>query len=107
MASYGDVYKLMREVDEADRRANQREQRKRQRDNGGWTKKRTGYVDGYHQVTFREGKGNNSGHTIISDGKRSRKDFDRHHDHYGKHREDDGRVEDYGGHRGHYTGPGC
>ena len=103
--SYGAVYRAMREADEADRRANERA--KKQRNNGGWTKRRVGYVDAYHQVTFREGKGNNSGHTLIADGERSRKDFDSHHDHYGKNRENNGRVEDGGGHRGHYTGPGC
>ena len=98
VASYTDVCRALRESERKERK---------QRNNGGWSKRQVGYVDGHHEVTFREGKGNNSGHTLIADGRKSRKDFDQHHDHYGKNRENNGRVENHGGHRGNYTGPGC
>ena len=74
---------------------------------GGWSERTTGYVDGSHEVTFRTGTGSNAGHTLISSGgHQSARQFDRGHDHYGQKRENGGRVEDTGGHRGYYKGPG-
>ena len=55
------------------------------------------------EVTFRQGTGDNEGHTLISDGEKSARQFDARHNHYGPNREDDGYVD---GDRGHYTGPG-
>lgn len=73
----------------------------------GWDPRTVGTVEG-HTVTFRTGYGRNEGHTLIADDERSGKAFDgrREHDHYGDKREAPGRVEDDGGDRGHYTGPG-
>lgn len=74
----------------------------------GWTPRQQGVTESGHEVTFREGLGANEGHTLISDGHVSGRAFDRRgeHNHYGPKREGDGRVEDDGGDRGYYTGPG-
>lgn len=102
MPGFNDLAKALREDEERDRKANQKQNKK-----SGWSPRTTGYVNGYHEVTFRQGKGSNSGHTLIADGgNRSARDFDKNHDHYGQNRENSGRVEDEGGYRGNYTGPG-
>lgn len=56
-------------------------------------------------VTFKTGYGRSTGHTIISDGELSQKEFNNRHNHYGHFREKDGRIEDDGGDKGFYTGP--
>ncbi len=71
----------------------------------GWEPRTVGSIDG-HEVTFRQGYGENEGHTLISDGQKSARAFDREHNHYGPKREGGGRVEDSDGDRGYYTGPG-
>jgi hypothetical protein len=58
-----------------------------------------------HELSIVEGIRKNDGQTLISDGIQSRRDFNRHHDHYGDSR-GGGRIEDKGGDRGNYTGPG-
>lgn len=77
------------------------------RDNDGWSPRTVGSIDG-NDVTFRQGRGINEGHTLIADGQSSGRSFDRRgeHNHYGPKREGGGRVEDDGGDRGYYTGPG-
>lgn len=72
----------------------------------GWGPRTHGSVDGTHDVTFRQGTGNNEGHTLISDGHVSSREFDANHNHYGDKREGGGRVEEDGGDRGKYDGPG-
>ena len=69
----------------------------------GWTPRTTGSMDDGTAVTFRQGTGDNEGHTLISDGEKSARQFDAGHNHYGPNREDDGYVD---GDRGHYSGPG-
>lgn len=39
-----------------------------------------------------QGTGDNEGHTLISDGDKSARQFDARHNHYGPNREDDGYV---------------
>lgn len=75
---------------------------------GGWTDRTPGTLESGEEVTFKQGLGENEGHTLIADGSPSGQAFERRkeHDHYGPNRENDGRVEDEGGHRGYYTGPG-
>lgn len=77
-----------------------------QRNNGGWTPRTIGTNSEGEPVTFREGLGGNEGGTLISDGEKSDREFRREHNHYGPKREGGGRIEDDGGDRGHYTGPG-
>lgn len=72
----------------------------------GWTPRYPGTTEDGDAVTFREGLGDNEGHTLISDGEKSARAFDREHNHYGDNREGGGRVEDEDGDRGFYTGPG-
>lgn len=72
----------------------------------GWSPRVTGTTEDDREVTLREGLGDNEGHTLIADGQQSDRSFRRAHDHYGPKREGGGRVEDDGGDRGHYTGPG-
>lgn len=76
-----------------------------QRNNGGWTPRQTGTMDDDSVVTFKQGTGDNEGHTLIADGTPSGQAFDRkkEHNHYGLKREEDGGhfSED----RGYYTGP--
>lgn len=74
----------------------------------GWTPRTVGTTDDDTIVTFREGLGENEGHTLIADGIPSGRAFDRRgeHNHYGYNRESGGRVEDGEGDRGYYTGPG-
>lgn len=76
------------------------------RENGGWTPRTVGTMEDGTVVTFRQGRGDNEDHTLIADGERSARDFDRHHNHYGPKREGGGRVEDDEGDRGDYTGRG-
>lgn len=80
----------------------------RGRSNGGWQPRTQGYGADGSPVTFRKGRSgtSNEGHTLISDGHKSDREFRREHNHYGDNRESGGRVEDNGGNRGHYTGPG-
>lgn len=68
----------------------------------GWTRRTHGTMENGEEVTFREGRGLNSGHTLISDGTKSNREFRREHNHYGPNRENGGYVEED---RGHYTGP--
>ena len=70
----------------------------------GWTARNVGTIDD-HEVTFRQGYGENEGHTLIADGQPSGRAFDRRgeHNHYGPKREGGGNVEED---RGHYNGPG-
>lgn len=75
------------------------------RKKSGWGPRTVGSIDG-QDVTFRQGTGTNEGHTLISDGQPSGRQFNEKHNHYGDKREGGGRVEDDGGDRGHYTGPG-
>jgi len=74
------------------------------RNNSGWTPRVVGTVDSTDEVvTFREGVGDNDGHTLIADGDKSATEFNSKHNHYGQKREGGGRVDQD---RGHYTGPG-
>lgn len=73
---------------------------------GGWSPRVTGTTEDDREVTLREGLGDNEGHTLIADGQQSDRSFRRGHNHYGPKREGRGRVEDDGGDRGRYTGPG-
>lgn len=77
-------------------------------DCGGWGPRTVGSIED-HTVTFRLGSGSNEGHTLIADGTPSGRAFDRRrqHNHYGPKREGSGRVEDDGGDRGFYSGPGA
>lgn len=79
--------------------------RRSNRGRGGWSPRVQGTTGDDHDVTLREGLGDNDGHTIISDGHVSGPEFDVGHNHYGDKREGGGRVEDDGD-RGYYTGPG-
>lgn len=87
-----------------DTRGTREERARRQRT--GWSPRVTGTTEDGHEVTLREGAGDNKGHTLIADGQLSDRAFRRGHNHYGPKREGRGRVEDDGGDRGHYTGPG-
>lgn len=89
-----------------DERNRQRKQEARNK-KGGWGPRTVGSIDG-NDVTFRQGTGYNDGHTLIADGQPSGREFDRkqQHNHYGPKREGGGRVEDSGGDRGKYSGPG-
>lgn len=73
------------------------------RKKGGWTPRTVGTTESGETVTFRQGLGNNTDHTLITDGDKSDREFRRGHNHYGPRREGDGRVDDD---RGYYTGPG-
>ncbi len=86
-----------------DRAVAQSRRGRRRRNNGGWTPRAQGTTEDGTEVTFREGLGDNEGHTLIADGHLSAREFDASHNHYGGRREGDGRVDDD---RGHYTGPG-
>ena len=70
--------------------------------NDGWTPRIVGTMDNGHLVTFREGLGSNKDHTLISDGDKSARQFDREHNHYGPKREGEGFVDED---RGYYSGP--
>lgn len=64
-----------------------------------------------HEVTFSQGMGKNAGQTVIADGYLSKRKFHpRHsHNHYGpdtKYGDGSERIENKGGDRGKYTGPG-
>lgn len=76
---------------------------KSSRRNSGWTPRTVGTMDDGRTVTFRQGVGGNDGHTLIADGEKSGREFDRNHNHYGPKREGKGWVN---GDRGHYSGPG-
>ncbi|RWZ78482.1 MAG: hypothetical protein EOT05_01860 [Candidatus Microsaccharimonas sossegonensis] len=69
---------------------------------GGWTPRAVGTIDGGDPVTFREGTGENEGHTLIADGDLSARQFDANHNHYGSRREGGGEFSED---RGAYTGP--
>ena len=78
----------------------------------GWGPYIYGSIDG-NPVTVRQGTGHNTGQTLIADGHVSGKQFhgkngQRGHNHYGPdNRYGSGkRIEDLGGDRGKYTGPG-
>lgn len=81
---------------------------------GNWGKMYKGVVvgeDDDYPVTFKFGRGKYEGQTLIADGILSRNEFHGHynHNHYGPDVENsDGseRIEDKGGDRGKYTGPG-
>jgi hypothetical protein len=70
---------------------------------GGWTPREVGTIDGGEPVTFRQGTGDNEGHTLIADGDKTAREFDNSHNHYGQKREGGGRFDQD---RGSYTGPG-
>ncbi len=77
---------------------------------GNWEAPIRGWID-EHPVTLRVGKAGttNEGDTLIADGHISRAQFDKKHNHYGKNRYPnvkEKRIEDAGGDRGAYTGPG-
>lgn len=83
--------------------------------NGGWTPIQRGTIIGEdgkdYDVTFRQGLGENKGQTLIRDGAVVGKQFhgNSNHNHYGPDMEYSGgaeRIEDKGGDRGKYTGPG-
>lgn len=64
-----------------------------------------------HEVTFSQGMGKNAGQTVIADGHLSKREFHprRSHNHYGpdtKYGDGSERIENKGGDRGKYTGPG-
>ena len=86
-----------------ERAVRQMENRQSRGRRGGWTPRTVGSTEDGTEVTFRQGTGDNEGHTLISDGDKSARQFDARHNHYGPNREDDGYVD---GNRGHYTGPG-
>jgi len=69
-----------------------------------WSPRTVGTLDD-DVVTFREGQGDKQGQTLIADGEKSSRDFNRNHNHYGPASEG-GRIEDVGGDRGKYTGSG-
>ena len=75
----------------------------RRRNNGGWTPRTHGTMEDGREVTFRQGTGDNEGHTLIADGHKSDRQFRKGHNHYGPKREGGGRVDDD---RGHYKGRG-
>ncbi len=63
------------------------------------------------EVTFSQGMGKKSGQTVIADGHLSEREFHRrqNHNHYGpdtKYGDGSERIEDKGGDRGKYHGPG-
>lgn len=67
--------------------------------------------DNDYEVTFSIGMGKKSGHTVIADGHLTDKEFHprANHNHYGpdtKYGGGEERVEDKGGDRGKYSGPG-
>lgn len=77
---------------------------------GNWESHIRGWID-EHPVTLRVGKlgTDNEGDTLIADGHVSGKQFNKKHNHYGNNRYPDikeKRIEDAGGDRGAYTGPG-
>jgi len=83
----------------------------------GWTPRARGIIIGSdgkdYPVTFREGLGEKDGQTLISDGHVNRKEFNRHHNHYGKndkslYPDQPDRIEDSTKHRNddNYHGPG-
>lgn len=94
--------------DKSQREQNARDAVAKQRNNGGWYERQHGWTeDGNKEVTFKEGKsGENDKQTIIADGHLSTRKFNDNHNHYGPKREGGGRIEDDGGDRGKYTGPG-
>ena len=64
-----------------------------------------------YEVTFSQGMGEKAGQTVIADGHLHERDFHprRNHNHYGPDIKYSGgaeRIEDKGGDRGQYTGPG-
>lgn len=79
----------------------------------GWTHREYGTIGNGHEVTFSVGTGENSGQTLISDGFRSKRDFHKHHNHYGPNNKQrfpnqPDRIEDSDAHKDDdsYTGPG-
>lgn len=85
----------------------------REKQNSKWTELQVGTIDG-HLVTFKQGKGENEGQTLIADGDGyTERSFKRRHNHYGKN--DKSRfpdqpdyIEDSSKHKNDdfYTGPG-
>ena len=62
-----------------------------------------------YDVTFSQGMGKKSGQTVIADGHLSKREFHQSHNHYGpdvKYGDGSERIENKGGDRGYYTGPG-
>lgn len=72
----------------------------------GWTPRSYGTLSSGEEVTFKEGINHQDGETLIADGTVSGRAFNKKHNHYGDNDENDERIEDSGGDRGHYTGPG-
>lgn len=104
--SYCDCSRCLKRRDAAVRAANGTggSQKSRRTERSNWSPRTTGSVDD-REVTFRQGEGDREGHTLISDGQKSAREFDREHNHYGPKTEG-GRIEDDDGDRGHYTGSG-
>ena len=57
-------------------RAVRQAENRRGRRRGGWTPRTVGSMADGTEVTFRQGTGDNEGHTLISDGEKSARQFD-------------------------------